>query len=125
MKPLPKKITIGEKYRPAMKIEDQAEADAYFELCVQHTMTYGAAHEEAESVPREEAESIERQNLGYYAGYYSCETGERVGRLFKTQHPIFGKSTPTPKEAFDAVPQCEERVSWVFRGALQISPSPG
>lgn len=89
-------ITIGEKYDPAMKITDQAEADAYFEECVQHCMKHGES--------REEAETIERANLGYYAGYYDYETRLRVERLFTCAHPIFGpalKGKPTPEEAFE------------------------
>jgi hypothetical protein len=80
---MPERITIGVKYGPAMEITDQAEADAYFERCVQHTM-------QRFDKTREEAELIERSNLGYYAGYCSPETRERVERLFKCAHPIFG-----------------------------------
>jgi len=57
-------------------------------------MTHG--HDKAE------AERIERSNLGYYAGYYDSETMARVNRLFKTTHPIFGDTNPTPAEAFEA-----------------------
>jgi hypothetical protein len=93
-----KDITIGEKYRPAMEITDQEEADRYFEICVQHTMTFGKS--------RKEAEKIERSNLGYYAGYYSEEVRERVERLFKCAHPVFGSiaenGSPTSEEAFEA-----------------------
>ncbi len=92
-----KDITIGEKYGPAMEMTDQAEADKYFEVLVQHGMIH--------SNSREKAESIEKQNLGYYAGYYSEETRRRVERLFQCAHPIFGKAsdgTPTPEEAFQA-----------------------
>jgi len=94
MKPFPKSITIGEKYGPAMKIINQQKADEYFEACVAHMMTHG--HDKAE------AERIERSNLGYYAGYYDSETMARVNRLFKTTHPIFGDTNPTPAEAFEA-----------------------
>ena len=91
---LPDKITIGEKYDPAMKITDQAEADAYFEVLVEHMMRHG--HD------REEAERIERTNLGYYAGYGFDR--ERVERLFNCEHPIFGKVAhhghPSPEHAF-------------------------
>ena len=87
-------ITIGDKYGPAMKITDQTEADAYFEVCVQHCMSFGKS--------REEAESIERQNLGYFAGYYDYETMDRVNRLYMTSHPIFGSSHPTATEAFNS-----------------------
>jgi hypothetical protein len=89
-------ITIGEKYGPAMEIKDQDAADAYFEECVQHMMTHGHS--------RQEAENIERRNLGYYAGYYGSETRERVERLFRCSHPVFGSITsglPTPSEAFE------------------------
>lgn len=81
---LAENITIGEKYDPAMTITDPDEAVAYFEACVRHTMSFGTS--------REEAESIERQNLGYYAGYYSHETRLRVERLFNCSHPYFGKA---------------------------------
>jgi hypothetical protein len=83
MTAFPANITSGEKYGPAMQITDQAEADAYFEKCVQHMMARGRS--------REEAEQIERSNLGYYAGYYDTETRERVERLFRCAHPVFGR----------------------------------
>ena len=79
---LPKEITIGKKYEPAMEITEQSEADEYFEACVQHCMSFGKS--------REEAEIIERQNLGYFAGYYNAETRGRVEKLFSCTHPIFG-----------------------------------
>jgi hypothetical protein len=95
---LPKTITIGEKYKPAMEITDQAEANKYFEDLVEHCMSLGKT--------REEAESIERQNLGYFAGYYNSETQERVERLFSCVHPVFGaiskKGQPTAEEALEA-----------------------
>jgi hypothetical protein len=88
-------ITIGEKYGPAMEITDQADADAYFEECVKHMMARGHS--------RPEAERLERHNLGYYAGYYGPETRERVERLFRCAHPIFGSiarhGPPTVEEA--------------------------
>ena len=93
-----KGLTIGEKYRPAMEMTDQATADAYFEECVLDCMIQGKT--------RAEAETIECQNLGYFAGYYDNETRERVERLFRCAHPIFGKiaerGAPTAEEAFKA-----------------------
>jgi len=92
---LPKIITNGEKYKPAMEITEQAKADDYFEALVRHCMGFG--------ISREEAEDIERSNLGYFAGYYNAETRERIERLFKCAHPIFGaiaeKGQPTTEEA--------------------------
>lgn len=94
---LPDRITIGEKYSPAMKITDPQEAQAYFEECVIHCMRDGKT--------REEAEAMERSNLGYYAGYYDSKTRARVERLFNCSHPIFGaiadKGTPTPTKALE------------------------
>jgi hypothetical protein len=93
--PLPADITIGDKYGPAMEIQSQEEADAYFEKLVAHAMRNDRL--------RGEAEQLERRNLGYYAGYYGADTRERVERLFKCAHPIFGKiaehGTPVPEEA--------------------------
>ena len=90
------KMTIGEKYDPAMKITDPEEAKRYFELAVEHTMSRGRS--------RKEAIEIEKSNLGYYAGYCSNETRLRVEKLFCCQHPVFGAASqgiPTPKEAFE------------------------
>lgn len=99
MNPLPKEITIGDKYGPAMEITDQDEADAYFQICVDHCMV----HFDRE---RGEAESIERQNLGYFSGYYGAEVRERVERLFHCSHPVFGSiavnGSPTLEEALEA-----------------------
>lgn len=92
-------ITFGQKYDPAMSITDQADADAYFEECVQHTMRVSGKF-------REEAERTERHNLGYWAGYYSHEVRERVERLFRCAHPIFGSiaknGPPSVQECFEA-----------------------
>jgi len=91
MKDLPKDITIGDKYGPAMKVQTEKEAAEYLEICIKHMMLRGHT--------REKATAIELGNIGYYAGYYNSETRERVYRLFKAQHPVFGRSTPTSEEA--------------------------
>lgn len=94
----PSQITIGDKYQPAMELTEQSDADAYWEKCVRHSMSFGKS--------REEAEQIERANLGYFAGYYDHETRARVERLFRCAHPVFGaiadNGPPTPGEAFEA-----------------------
>ena len=95
MKAIDHDVSISKKYGPAMEITDQEAADAYFEACIQHTMGWGKS--------REEAEAKERANLGYYAGYYDAETRERVERLFRCAHPVFGaiaeKGQPIAEEA--------------------------
>lgn len=82
-------ITIGEKYGPAMKITDQGEADHYLEQCVRHNLDRRAAEGKPQDV--EQAIAVEKQNLGYYAGYYNSETRERIERLFQCAHPVFGR----------------------------------
>jgi hypothetical protein len=114
-----KMITIGEKYGPAMVMTETAEADAYWEECVAHTMTFGKS--------REEAEQVERSNLGYYAGYYSAETRARVEHLFACAHPIFGaiaeRGQPTAEEAF-ALGQQRGRASKEGSGSSAEASSP-
>jgi hypothetical protein len=94
-----KEMTIGDLYHPAMKITKQAEADAYFEKLVAWSM-------EQWGKTREEAEQTQKSNLGYFAGYYDSETRERVERLFKCSHPVFGSiaenGAPTMEEALEA-----------------------
>lgn len=85
---IPLHVTIGDKYRPAMEITEQADADAYWKRMVEHNMACAAA--EGKHQTREEAERIERGNVGYFAGYYGLETQERVERLFMAVHPVFG-----------------------------------
>ena len=92
-----KGTTFGETLGPAMDITDQAEADDYLEQLIAH---YVETSEEPRT--RDEAQAIVLENLGYYAGHYSDETQKRVNRLFKTEHPIFGKVRPTAEEAFEA-----------------------
>ncbi len=92
--PMTRAITYGEKYDPAMLITDRAEADAYLERCVAHTMGFGRS--------REDATRVERENLGYWAGYYGPEVRARVLAMFDAPHPIFGTRDPTPEEAIEA-----------------------
>ncbi len=94
----PDRITIGDKYNPAMEITDADEAREYFEACVEHSMR-------AHGMNRAEAESLERQNLGYFAGYYDTDTRLRVERLFACKHPVFGAAAdgvPTAGKALEA-----------------------
>lgn len=90
-------MNIGDKYGPAMEIETQEEADAYLEKLVLMV---------APGTPREEAIKIEKSNLGYYAGYYDYNVRERVERLFRCKHPVFGaiaeNGPPSLKQAYEA-----------------------
>lgn len=96
---IPNVVTLREKYGPAMEIETQEQADAYFERCVEHHLR---AFSET-GISREKAEGVERENLGYYAGYYDHPTRIRVDRLFKCTHPLLGAAKdhePTAEECF-------------------------
>lgn len=76
--------THADTYGPAMTITDQTQADQYFDALVEARMV------NVPGLPRADAEAMERQNLGYYAGYYSHEIRQRVETLFNCVHPIFG-----------------------------------
>jgi len=60
----------------AMDIEDQAEADAFYEKMVAFVQT------NPKYPAREAAEAVVKLNLGYFSGYYDEETIERADRLF-------------------------------------------
>ncbi len=95
-------VTYGGLYGPAMAIEDQEQADQYFEFLVAYQMGAIVGSKTPAEDIRELAEQNTRINLGYYAGYYDGETQARVNRLFSTTHPVFGGTRPTAKEAFEA-----------------------
>jgi hypothetical protein len=99
-------MTYGDSLGPAMKIKDPADAQQYLADYVAYIRE---GIKRANSEPRKDgksAEEIALDNLGYYAGYYDNETRERVERLFKCQHPVFGSiaenGAPTAEEAFAA-----------------------
>jgi hypothetical protein len=77
-------LNMGELYGPAMEITDAKEAAIYFEALVERQMRFGHT--------REVAEQIERSNLGYYSGYSSFETRQRVENLFGGVHPLLGST---------------------------------
>ena len=87
-------VYVEKLYGSAMQITDQEEADDYLELLI----NYNVLHYKQ---TREFAEQIVKKNLGYYAGYFQRITQERVFKLFKTKHPIFGLKEPTCEEAFN------------------------
>jgi len=92
-------LTYRECLAPAMEITEQADADQYKADYVAFIQKH------LDKEPRNDnmtAEQIANVNLGYYAGYYDGVTMERVNRLYKTTHPVFGNSTPTAEEAFEA-----------------------
>jgi len=85
-------------YDYAMQITDPVEADLYLEFLIGRCIAAGRT--------RAEADAIERENLGYWAGYYDNETRARVERLFRCEHPVFGaiavNGPPTLEQALEA-----------------------
>lgn len=80
-------LTFGDILGPAMEITEQANADEYLRdyiACIERALI------REPNTNGYTAKQIAKTNLGYYAGYYSDEVQQRVNRLFRTTHPIFG-----------------------------------
>ena len=96
MKTFPKNVTLGELYDPAMKVKTQEEANECLKSIVYHTMIISTPKIKT----RQETIDMVKQNIGYWAGYFDEETQDRVYKLYKTQHPVFGLIRPTAEQAF-------------------------
>jgi hypothetical protein len=92
-------LTYGEALCPAIEIRDREEAQEYLRDYAAFIQKYldKEPHPQGRT-----AMQIAKINIGYFAGYYDSETSRRVQELFETEHPIFGKTEPTPEEAFMA-----------------------
>lgn len=92
-------LTYGECLEPAMLITEQSDADQYLADYIKFQ-----EGNMKEATGNHTPEQICKINLAYYAGYYSNETRERIERLFKCSHPVFGdiatNGAPSPEEAF-------------------------
>lgn len=88
-------LTVGDKLGPAMQVQTQEEADEFLTNYIAYMMKHSENYKTEES-----AKECCLGNIGYYTGYCNAETAQRVLPLFKTAHPIFGQSMPTPVEAF-------------------------
>lgn len=82
-KPPPLTVTAGELYRPALEISDPEEARAYFERLVERRMR-------SDGCDRARAEMVERENLGYLAGFCADDVTRRVRSLFTPAHSVYG-----------------------------------
>lgn len=94
-------LTYRESLAPAMEITEQEDADQYLAEYIKFQQR--KRDERPEEKSAHTAEQMCKINLGYYAGYYSNETRERVEKLFKCSHPIFGgiaqNGNPSPETA--------------------------
>jgi hypothetical protein len=84
--------TIRAVYDQIIKAMTQTEADEQLAGLIRLMVKEGKS-------PRQ-AKKIAKKNIGYWAGYYDEETARRIWRLFRTEHPVFGKRWPGPREAF-------------------------
>jgi hypothetical protein len=94
-------LTIGEIFRGAMKAETKEEAKQYLDDYAAHIQKLHDADERYRDEALDAMETA-RHNIGYLAGYYDEGVYKRILDLFEVSHPIFGKSYPSPKEAFKA-----------------------
>lgn len=82
-----------------MKMTDPEEAKEYLAALIERGVKHWG------QTP-DESERIQKENLGYYSGYYDTDTMVRVQKLFSCVHPVFGevkseKDLPSPEEAFE------------------------
>lgn len=71
-------------YTKAVKARTRKQAAAILEELVCNCMKSGKS--------REECLEIQKQNIGYFSGYYDLKTQKRVEKLYETVHPIFGST---------------------------------
>lgn len=86
---IPPGATQHQVLSPAMWITEPEEARVYFEMVLSYSMTLS-------NLPKETLETNLREQIGYYAGYYSREIRARVERLFGAVHPVFGPVVDKP-----------------------------
>lgn len=75
---------IDKLFEAAMKCSTREEAESLLNAAVEA------------GTPRD----IVLKNLGYVCGYYSQEAMDKINALFGAEHPLFGKTFPTPAKAF-------------------------
>lgn len=88
-------LTNGDVYGRAMDVTTDAEAALYLDHFVAWAVR---VHGEDPGMAR--ANFL--HSVGYWTGYCDNETADRVMKVFKTSHPIFGRRHPTVSEALDA-----------------------
>lgn len=96
--------TVGQLYDKAIEIAregDREKAKRYFDALVDHCVKTCAAERPNENIDKEKAEKIIHSNIGYWAGYHERGTIEKVHDVFGSAHPVFGKETPSPSDAFN------------------------
>lgn len=87
-------LTFGDTLGGAMEVQTQKEANEYLANLIKYQMKVSP------DLTEEKSKEMSLHNIGYYTGYYGSETAGRVLPLFKTAHPIFGKTQPSPDKAY-------------------------
>lgn len=88
-----KEYTMEELYSRCMKVETEKEAKYVLKELIKY-------HSEKYDMTKDEAETVVRFNIGYYSGYNSKETRQRVKTLFNIGYQLFGYDEPDATEAF-------------------------
>ena len=70
-------------------------------IAIQSCKTKQEAKEFYDLYRSEVGDKIARHNIGYSFGYMNRDEGDRLMDLFGIPHPLFGRSHPTPIEAFN------------------------
>ena len=93
-----KELTYSEIFEPTLRIKTKAEAGQYLSDYINWMIARDS------KLSLEEATKIAKDNLGYYAGYYSNKVRTKTEKLFDCEHPVFGSikknGIPTAEEAF-------------------------
>jgi hypothetical protein len=95
-------LTYGEALKPAMEIRDKEEAQQYLRDYAAFIQKYLDKQPKDPYLERRNAMEIAKLNIWCFAEYYSSETSARIHELFETEHPVFGRSQPTPEGAIKA-----------------------
>ena len=92
-------LTFHEIFEQALKIRDKEDARQY----LQSYSRWIVIKSVGKPMIKEPIE-IAKENLGYWAGYYSHDTRHKVETLFECEHPVFGSiaknGAPTAEQAF-------------------------
>jgi len=83
-KEIPKKpLTLRTMYGNLVNCKIPEDADKYKTWMI-------TCYEKWFDYSFEKATEIIEKNIGYYAGYFNAEKANRILKLFKTSHPVFG-----------------------------------
>lgn len=89
-------MTRGDLMTLCAAVKTEAEADALVDKLIEE-----AWQTDPKRPPHEFTEAV-LENIGYMTGYMDAESAERILRLFRTVHPIFGATRPTAEQALEA-----------------------